>query len=218
MGARRQWFLLNILKVFDLLVMTVVYLLAAVPVAHGREGISLTEFLSMRIKVENFFLFLAIMGAWHILFASLGVYQSQRLSSLKNELLCVIRATSACTLCVGVAALLFTIRMVRPEFLVAFWLLTTATLVLSRFVLRSLLESIRRRGRNLRHILVVGTNLRAIQFAQKIEATIESGYRIIGFVDDPWSGQHEFQSTPYRLVCDLRTSQSFFGRPSWTKS
>lgn len=38
MGARRQWFLLNILKVFDLLVMTVVYLLAAVPVAHGGKA------------------------------------------------------------------------------------------------------------------------------------------------------------------------------------
>jgi exopolysaccharide biosynthesis polyprenyl glycosylphosphotransferase len=212
MGARRQGFLLSILKVFDLLVMTVVYLLASVPVAYGREGISLTEFLSMRIKVENFFVFLAIIGTWHILFASLGVYESQRLSSLKNELRCVIRATSACTLCVGVAALLFTIRMVRPEFLVAFWLLTTGTLVLSRLVLRTLLESLRRRGRNLRHILVVGTNLRAIQFAQKIEATIESGYRIIGFVDDPWSGQREFQSTPYRLVCDLEHFPEFLRR------
>lgn len=212
MSVRRHRLLLNVLKVFDLLVMTIAYLLAAVPVAHGHEGISLGEFLSLRIKVENFFLFLAILGVWHILFASLGVYQSQRLSGLKSELVRVFRATSACTLCVWILALLFTIRMVTPGFLLAFWLLTTWALCLSRLGLRFFLESIRRRGHNLRHILIVGTNRRALCFAHKIETATESGYRLIGFVDTPWSGWREFEATSYPVVCDPEHLAEFLRR------
>ncbi len=202
MGVMRHWFLVSALKVFDMSVMMILFLLAAVPVAHFREGISLSQFLSMRVKVENFFVFLGILAVWHMLFAFLGVYQSQRLSPLKSELVRVFRATSLCTLSVGVLALVFTIRMVTPEFLLAFWLLSTWAVILSRLILRFVLESIRRRGRDLRQVLIVGTNSRAVKFARKIEATTESGYRLIGFVDNPWSGATNFEATSFRVVCD----------------
>jgi exopolysaccharide biosynthesis polyprenyl glycosylphosphotransferase len=204
MGVRRHSLMVNTLKIFDLLIMTAVFLLAAIPVAHIREGIGIAEFLSMRIKVENFFLFLGIVGVWHVLFASLGVYRSQRLSTQKSELVHVFRATSACALSVGVLGSLLSIRMVTPEFLLAFWLLTTWALILSRLGLRFFLEGVRRRGHNLRRILIVGTNSRAVQFARKIESMTESGYRVIGFVDDLWSGQQDFLATSYHLVCDLQ--------------
>ena len=212
MGAPRQRFLLQALKVFDLVVMMTIFLVAAAPVAHGREGVSLTEFLSMRIKVGNFFMFFGILVTWHVLFTFLGVYQSQRLSSLQSELLRVLRATSACTLFVGFTALLFAIRMVTPEFLLAFWLLTTWAIILSRLGLRFFLQTVRRRGRNLRNILIVGTNPRAIQLARKIESTAHSGYRLIGFVDEPWSGMEEFQATSFELVCDLQQITEFLRR------
>ncbi len=123
MGASDRQLLLKTLKVVDLLIMAGVFLLAAVPVSRGGEA-SFAQFLSLRIKVENFILFFGLLGLWHIHFVALGVYQSQRLASLKEELTCVFRATSAGTICVGLLALLFRIRMVTPTFLIVFWLLT----------------------------------------------------------------------------------------------
>jgi exopolysaccharide biosynthesis polyprenyl glycosylphosphotransferase len=191
------------LKAVDLLMMAAVFLLAAVPVWRGGEEISFAQFLSMRIKVENFILFFGLLGIWHIIFVTMGVYQSQRLASIEEEFKCIFRATSAGTFCLALLAILFRVRMVTPTFVVVFWLLTTCTVTASRLVMRFFLEDIRRRGRNIRNVLIVGTNPRAIKFAHKIASRVESGYRIIGFVDEPWSGINRFLKGPYPLVCDF---------------
>lgn len=209
MGASRRRLLLMTLKVVDLLILAAVFLLAAVPVWRGGEEITFAQFLSMRIKVENFFLFFALLGTWHLLFLSLGVYQSQRMESRKEELTCIFRATSAATICVGLLSFFVRIRMVTPTYVLAFWILTTCTVMASRFALRFILEGVRRRGRNIRHVLIVGTNSRALEFAQKIESKPESGYRIIGFVDEPWSGLEEFHKGPYPVVCDFQNLASY---------
>jgi len=64
-------------------------------------------------------------------------------------------------------------------------------------------------GRNLRHILIVGTNLQAVQFAQKIEKNKELGYRLIGFVDNKWQGIGEFETTGYHPITDLDNLADF---------
>ena len=209
MGASRRRLLLKVWKLFDLWIMSSMFVLAAVPGLHGGGGVSLADFLTMRIKVENFFLFVGLLGVWHFVFVSLGVYQSQRLVSRQEELARVFGATSAGALCLGLLSLLFRIRMVTPSYLLVFWLLTTATVMASRLALRFILEGLRRRGRNIRYVLVVGTNSRAIEFAQRIESKAVSGYKVIGFVDEPWSGLAKFQMGPYRLVSNIQHLASF---------
>ena len=93
--------------------------------------------------------------------------------------------------------------MVTPLFILLFWVTSTLGGAGSRVLLRSVLAGVRRRGRNLREMLVVGTNPRAIRFARKIESSPELGYRIAGFVDVPWAGLGIFQQTGYALVSDL---------------
>src|SRR5207248_5997820 len=69
--------------------------------------------------------------------------------------------------------------------------------------LRYELGRVRTHNRYLRYMLIVGANLRAIQFARKIEAKPELGYRIVGFVDQEWNGMQCFKDTGYPIVCDL---------------
>jgi exopolysaccharide biosynthesis polyprenyl glycosylphosphotransferase len=52
-------------------------------------------------------------------------------------------------------------------------------------------------------VLILGTNGRAIDFARKIESKPEHGYRLLGFVDQEWSGMWEFEKSGFRLACDL---------------
>ena len=127
MSASRRRLLLKTLKVVDLLIMATVFLLAAVPVSRGSGEVTFAEFLSMRIKVENFILFVGLLGIWHILFVSLGLYESQRRVSRHEELTGVFRATSAGTICVGSAIAPLPIRMVTPTYLLVFWFLATGT-------------------------------------------------------------------------------------------
>jgi len=58
-------------------------------------------------------------------------------------------------------------------------------------------------------MLIVGTNPRAIQFAQKIEAKTDLGYRVIGFVDDEYAENGGFKKSNYELVASLNNFSTY---------
>ncbi len=209
--ARRE-LLIKILKLFDLWVMALAFVLAALPVANRGEASTFADFLSMRIKVENFILFFVFLALWHIVFASWRLYRSQRLVRRRTEILNILRATSLGTLGIAGMCLVFSVKMATPRFLVSFWLITTSATIGFRFLLRLFLERVRRRGRALRQILFVGTHQRAVAFARRLESRAESGYRIVGFVDEPWSGLEEFGHSGYPLVCDFEHLAEYLRR------
>jgi FlaA1/EpsC-like NDP-sugar epimerase len=129
-----------------------------------------------------------LVWVWHIIFSSCGLYASRRLSGRWDEAVDIVKAAFLGSLCLAGAALILQITLLRPLFLLVFWLSTTLATLISRSLLRVLLKWVRLRGRNLRFMLIVGTNARAIQFAKKIECNPAMGYRLLGFVDDEWSG------------------------------
>ncbi|MGH7230987.1 MAG: sugar transferase [Nitrospiraceae bacterium] len=155
--------------------------------AHGNSIFALEEFLAIRIKIENAILVGAMVLAWHIIFSSFGLYESKRLSSLKEEIFDIIKATVLGTLGMATLAVLFDIEMISHWFLPVFWVMVTLLTCLSRVCLRPTLAWVRRKGRNLRSVLIVGTNSRAVRFAQEILAKPELGYRLMGFVDEPFT-------------------------------
>lgn len=209
MTSFRRRVLIKAFKVFDLGVMALSFALAAIPVSHLTSAVSFGAFLSMRIKMQNIVLFSGLLLAWHAIFSMLGLYRSKRLGDRKSEVKDVLRATSWGTLLVAVAALLFRIRLVTPLFLLAFWAVSFSLTVSSRLVMRFVLEFLRSKGRNLRHMLIVGTNPRALQFARAVERRPELGYRLIGFVDDLWAGSEDFRRTGCRVMADLQHLKEF---------
>ena len=71
-----------------------------------------------------------------------------------------------------------------------------------RMLMRSTLWAVRRRGWNLRNILIVGLNSRSLVFAREITARRELGYVLLGFVDD-WETQPLDLPAEYRRIADL---------------
>ena len=205
----RRKILLETFKLFDLLVMVLAFGLASVASYEQSGTASFADFLSMRIKIQNFALFLGFLIAWHIIFSLFGLYHSRRFSTRLNEAIDVIKATSIGTLLILIASFLFNISLATPVFFVVFWTGSGAITILSRFLLRSMLGWFRLKGRNLRHMLIVGTNPRAIEFARKIESKPEFGYRIIGFVDNGYAENGEFKKSGYALVGSLNDFSTF---------
>ncbi len=209
MIANRRQLLVNVFKLFDLVLMALSFALASLPDLIGDGGTSFAEFFSMRVKVGNFVIFAGMVVAWHIIFSVYGLYHSKRLSGLRSELIDVTKATSLGTLIIFVASVLFKIAMATPLFLVLFWFVSSSLTVSSRMVLRYVLHRVRVHGRNLRSILIFGTNPRAVEFARKIERRPELGYQIIGFADTQWTGTDEFRGTGYPLACDFESFPQF---------
>jgi exopolysaccharide biosynthesis polyprenyl glycosylphosphotransferase len=209
MNSRKREILLNILKLFDLVVLVLTFGLATVPALGVGHTISVANFFSMRVKMGNFFIFLGLLILWHILFSICGLYESHRLSGRAAEVADIVKATLLGTLCLWGASVIFHIRMASVPFVAAFWVLSTVMLVCSRLALRTVLAQTRLRGRNLRHMLIVGSNARAVQFADKIQARPELGYRVIGFADQPWDGIDQLSKSGYSLACNLEGLPDF---------
>jgi len=209
MTPLRRRLLLRAAKFFDLALMMFSFGLATVLVAQGTPATTLADFLSMRVKIQNFVIFALFLLTWHVIFSAFGLYGSKRLSSRWAEVLDITKAAALGSAIIFVGAILLRVEMVTPLFIFVFWASSTLAGAASRLLLRSLLAGARLRGRNLRHVLVVGTNPRAIRFARKLESRPELGYRIAGFVDDPWHGLAEFRLTGHPLVSDLAGFQGF---------
>ncbi|MFZ0761208.1 MAG: sugar transferase [Candidatus Sulfotelmatobacter sp.] len=203
MRTGRRQILLNTFKLFDLGLMTLVFLTAALPVLRQTKSVSFAEFFSMRIKVGNLVIFLLLVLCWHFLFRLFGLYTSRRFSTRRREAVDVIKATALATIAIAAGAVVFHIRMVTPVFLAFFWGMSALAMIGSRLLLRTLLARIRRHGRNLRDVLIVGSNHRALEFCREVEARRDLGYRVIGFVDEEWAGMSSLKDAGHPVVSDF---------------
>lgn len=203
MSNIRRQLLLNAFKLWDIGLMLLAFLVAAVAVLGQSHAVSLSEFFAMRVKIQNFLIFSAFLFAWHLAFSSFGLYASRRLGERRKEAIDVLKATSLGTLIVLAGSLVFRVTLATPVFFLVFWMVSTVTAICSRLALRAVLATVRKNGRNLRDVLVVGTNGRALSFVRKIISHPELGYRVIGFVDQEWEGTAAVRDGGFELACDF---------------
>ena len=197
------------LKVFDQVSLACAFLLAAASVSEAIDTVRFYHFLFIRVKVVNFTVYLAFAWLWYGIFWALGLYHSPRFRSWQAELKDVVNATFLGTFILLNMGILLSISLITPTFLVLFWLYTTVATLTSRLTLRYLLEHLRWRGIWEEKLLIIGTNHRAIRFAQKIDNRLELGCRVIGFVDDHWSGTNKFLESGFPLVSDFKGFNAF---------
>jgi exopolysaccharide biosynthesis polyprenyl glycosylphosphotransferase len=205
----RRNILLNALKLFDLGLLVLSYGLATVATVSVRRELSLAQYLTMRVKVSNFVMFLGMILFWHLIFVFCGTYESKRLSSWRSVLYDSLKATSFSAVCLAMASTLFTITMVSLHLLALFWIFSFVLVYAGRLLLREFLGNIRRRGRNLRYMLILGTNQRALDFAASIESRSELGYIILGFADVHWPAMEAFHQSGRKLVCNFEGLPEF---------
>jgi len=211
MNDVRRRVLVTLFKLFDLGLILLAFGIATVLVV-SKGGTSLIGFFSMKVKLWNFATFALMLCAWHYLFVFCGMYGSKRLVTRQTEAIEAMKATALVAVSLALCARLFTIRMVSPMFLMVFWLASSAFVVTGRLAVRHLLGTMRRRGRNLHNILILGTNPRAVAFASRIEASPELGYRILGFVDEEWEGMPGFLGSWYPLCCNFDDLSEYLRR------
>src|SRR4029077_3999771 len=101
---------------FDLGLMIFAFMAAGLAVLHHNHTVTITDFFSMRVKIQNFAVFSLLVFVWHLILSLSGLYASRRLSNRRGEVIDVIRATSVGTLVILVGAILFRIHMVTHRF------------------------------------------------------------------------------------------------------
>lgn len=209
MYARRK-LLVSALRLFDLALMIMSFIVAAlVALPHGHRNINVLELLSIRVKIQNFAIFSLFVLVWHGIFGLAGLHASRRLSKRRDDVIDIIRATSLGTFVILAGAVVFHIALATPLFLAVFWVVSTFSAISSRLALQFLLATVRQHGRNVRNMLIIGTNRRALNFARMLVSRPELGYRIIGFADQDWTGMSRFQGSGYSLASDFGSLPHF---------
>jgi len=195
----RRTFLLTLYKLSD-----IVILLCSLTLAVGISGdpgkpSNLTDLLPARMTARDFIVIAVAIFTWHIFFRLIGLYETKRFGRRLEECIEILKATSLGTCVISGILSLFYHGLLDSYFIFVFWVSATILTISTRMTMRLILAAVRYRGRNLRHVVILGTNERAVWFAEKIRAHKEMGYNILGFVDK----ECEVEAGRMELVSDL---------------
>lgn len=184
-------------------------LLLAYAICSYQPVLKLLHVASIDRPAQRLTLCLLLALAWHTCFAAIGLYRSHRLSAMYNELIDVSKASALAAVCVLFWSLLRQQHLARPltwnlMLTASFGLFILIGLALSRIFSRSARHLMRVHGNNLRNIVVVGTNRRAIAFANDVQQYTQWGYRLTGFVDDEWYSKESFNQYGRQLLGNIR--------------
>lgn len=128
---------------------------------------------------------LALFPVWAVFMISIrafGLYRPLRGKQFSTEFLIILKVSSVSVL--ALAALTFFYREESFSRIVAvyFWVLVTFLMTFSHFGVRWGLMEMRKRGFNLRHVLILSTGELGQAVAEKITLHPEYGFSIVGFL------------------------------------
>ena len=123
-------------------------------------------------------------AGWVIALTMNGLYRPRARWSIRREAVDVVRATIVLALVTLSVLFVFKMPDVSRLFLLVLFPTQAIATVAGRVVLRLGMERLRRQGKNLRYVLVLGTGPRGQNFAAKLEEHRELGLRVNGFLDD----------------------------------
>jgi len=121
--------------------------------------------------------------AWPLALQQLGLYDSQRRSSLDDIVGRLAMAGIVSTLLITATAYISGAPL-APKFPLLFGAAQFSILMTERLALFGLLRMARRLGRNTRNVLIVGSGPRAVSVKRRIEQNPHWGLRVVGYVDD----------------------------------
>lgn len=139
--------------------------------------------------VVNYLTLLPVIFAiWGVVFRASGLYDPMRGSPESSERRRILRASSLAMLIFTAVSFLGFEKAYSLSrlMLLYFYVLGTAAIVVERATLREILREARRRGYNLRHVLIVGDGELAETVAERMTRHPELGLKVRGFLtDDP---------------------------------
>ncbi|MBC7798374.1 MAG: sugar transferase [Pyrinomonadaceae bacterium] len=128
--------------------------------------------------------FVGVLTSWAFCLSSFWLYRSKRLATWNEETFEVMQSVAFCTLILATMILLAEWHVVPKRFLLIFSIISFVLLLGIRAVKRQILHKFRLYGRNLRSVVIIGSGRRGLEVEKLIKQHPETGYNLIGFVDD----------------------------------
>lgn len=166
----RRILLFDIFKGLDIVIMSISLLIAS-------------KLNSLNLDVQNVITVSVFLLIGHLTLKHNGAYDSRRFKSIWTELKGSILTAIITGSVLLILGTIFNISYISTHTIVYFMVFSFSLLFIDRILLHVLLEIARLLGRNLRSVLIAGTNVRAMELAKELP---KLGYIVKGFIDDKW--------------------------------
>jgi exopolysaccharide biosynthesis polyprenyl glycosylphosphotransferase len=178
MRNNKRQFFFDLFKSFDLIILIVSFFIAIQ--LNFKDSFSLIE---MRLNYQNFiFGFLLLLIGYQTL-KNLGAYDSKRFRPFTLEIKSCIGVSVVNSAYIAIIGMLFHSSIITMGSIITYAVTCSLFLIANRVALYFLLRSARKFGRNLRSVLIAGTNARAIKMSEDLP---KLGYIVKGFIDTEW--------------------------------
>jgi exopolysaccharide biosynthesis polyprenyl glycosylphosphotransferase len=177
-----------------------------VAVNAGNLPHGLTDFLALRLTVENVLLLVGFLVVWQVFFSASGLYDPRLIRDRREETIKVVAAASLGTVAALAIPFLSSSGAFPAHALLYFWAVVIGATLVARRSLRALSV----RTTKCRDVLIVGSGPRAYQLFRDIQADRDCGYRFLGFIDS--NDDIRFQEIEKRVVGGLHELESILMR------
>ena len=144
---------------------------------------SVAELFELHVRVVDILVVCGFLYICNRIFVILGFYQSHRLSRNNRSRRECLWATTLITVILIVFREQAQIDVAGNKALVLFWLFVFSSLMISREVAWWILQVLRRKGRNLRNVVIIGAGPGASVVAGRLESDMHFGYRVLRIID-----------------------------------
>ncbi len=144
-------------------------------------------------REDYFAALLILIPGYLLLYSAFQLYTPKRTTRTRVEIFTLVKANT-----VGLFGYLAALYLMHQEdysrsMIAIFYVLNIALASVYRVLLRDLLRHIRKKGYNLKHVLLVGYSRAAEQYIERITQNPSWGYQIMGILDDHMNKNVEFQ-------------------------
>lgn len=139
---------------------------------------------SRPLVLSDYFLLFSLLVSWFFSSRMTGLYNEFRSRNFSFELIIVIKNVLIQVISIVVIIFLMKEITLSRSFVLIYALCLFCGLTVERFIIRRGLNLLRRRGRNLRQILIVGAGEVGKNFFEAVVSNPHFGYKVVGFLDD----------------------------------
>jgi exopolysaccharide biosynthesis polyprenyl glycosylphosphotransferase len=181
----RRTLLFDIFKGIDIIIMSVSLLTAA-------------KMNILSLSLQNVVSVCAFLLVGHLTLKNTGAYDSRRFMSFLSEIKSSVLTSLFSGITLLLTGLLFKSDFMSTHVIASYMLVCFFLLLADRLLLYLTLDIAIKLGRNLRYVLIAGTNERAMKLAKELP---KLGYIVKGFIDRNWR-KEPLQDTP--LIIDYQ--------------
>lgn len=116
-------------------------------------------------------------------FSKSGIYRSHRMSTLGRELAILLKANFLAVISFVVLLYFVNEAKLSRATIIIYLSLSTVTFFIFRFALRHTLRFLRRKGKNIRHVLLVGYGSMIESYVKSIQVYPDAGIEFVSWVD-----------------------------------